>query len=185
MRRPYTASERKRKNVRLRLLKKGPGEQIPRLHPNERKTGASLGTASCRPHSLSADAPASRNDNIEEPQREPARCVFGAVRVGALLGRLRLHLQTDRFLAVHRGDDLWAAGCLEAALALAEIVSRMVEGEMDAPLPPQPVQNRPVSGAPVPPPQHTQDRRVSGAPVAPLPRDERPECCAGLARSGQ
>ena len=89
------------------------------------------------------------------------------------------------FLAVHRGDDLWAAGCLEAALALAEIVSRMVEGEMDAPLPPQPVQNRPVSGAPVPPPQHTQDRRVSGAPVAPLPRDERPECCAGLARSGQ
>jgi hypothetical protein len=62
------------------------------------------------------------------------RCAFGAVRVGALLGRVRLHLQTDRFLAVHRGDALWEESCRQAALALAEIVSRMPEGEMDSPL---------------------------------------------------
>jgi hypothetical protein len=62
------------------------------------------------------------------------RCAFGAVRVGALLGRVRLHLQTDRFLAVHRGDALWEEACREAGLALAEIVSRMAEGEMDLPL---------------------------------------------------
>ena len=76
-----------------------------------------------------------RNGHIEVPAREPMRCGFGAVRVGALLGRVRLHLQTDRFLAVHRGDAVWGVGCLQAALALAEIVSQMREGEMDAALP--------------------------------------------------
>ena len=76
-----------------------------------------------------------RNGHIEVPAREPMRCGFGAVRVGALIGRVRLHLQTDRFLAVHRGDAVWGAGCLQAALALAEIVSQMREGEMDAALP--------------------------------------------------
>jgi hypothetical protein len=76
-----------------------------------------------------------RNGHIEVPAREPMRCGFGAVRVGALLGRVRLHLQTDRFLAVHRGDAVWAAGCLQAAVALGEIVSRMHEGEMDEALP--------------------------------------------------
>lgn len=62
------------------------------------------------------------------------RCAFGAVRVGALLGRVRLHLQTDRFLAAHRGDALWEEACREAGLALAELVSRMAGGEMDLPL---------------------------------------------------
>jgi hypothetical protein len=62
------------------------------------------------------------------------RCAFGAVRVGALLGRVRLHLQTDRFLAVHRGDELWEEACREAGMALAEVVSRMAEREMDAAL---------------------------------------------------
>lgn len=76
-----------------------------------------------------------RNGNIELPPRAPMHCGFGAVRVGALLGRVRLHLQTDRFLAVHRDDAAWAAGCLQAAVALAEIVSQMLEGEMDAALP--------------------------------------------------
>jgi hypothetical protein len=77
------------------------------------------------------------NGHIEVPvpAREPMRCGFGAVRVGALLGRVRLHLQTDRFLAVHRGDAVWGASCLQAAVALAEIVSQMREGEMDAALP--------------------------------------------------
>jgi hypothetical protein len=62
------------------------------------------------------------------------RCGFGAVRVGALLGRLRLHLQTERFLAVHRGDILWERGCVGAALALAIIAAGMPEAELDAPL---------------------------------------------------
>jgi hypothetical protein len=62
------------------------------------------------------------------------RCGFGAVRVGALLGRLRLHLQTERFLAVHRGDILWERGCVGAALALAVIAAGMQEAELDAPL---------------------------------------------------
>ena len=75
-----------------------------------------------------------RNSHIEVPAREPMRCGFGAVRVGALLGRVRLHLQTDRFLAAHRGDAVWGAGCLEAALALGEIVSQMLAEEMDAAL---------------------------------------------------
>jgi hypothetical protein len=65
------------------------------------------------------------------------RCGFGAVRVGALLGRLRLHLQTDRFLAVHRGDTLWEQGCVGAALALAVIAAGMQEAELNAALPPQ------------------------------------------------
>ena len=82
-----------------------------------------------------APGPAPGNDRTDMPAREPMRCSFGAVRVGALLGRVRLHLQTDRFLAVHRGDALWEKGCREAALALAEIVSRMAEEEMDAALP--------------------------------------------------
>src|SRR5437868_442431 len=37
-------------------------------------------------------------------------CV-GATRVGALLTRLRLHLTTSRFLAAHRHDMVWEAGC--------------------------------------------------------------------------
>jgi hypothetical protein len=60
---------------------------------------------------------------------------FGAVRVGALLGRLRLHLQTERFLAVHRGDTIWERACLGAALALAVMVAGMQEEELDASLP--------------------------------------------------
>jgi len=59
-------------------------------------------------------------------------CGFGAVRVGALLGRLRLHLQTERFLAVHRGDTMWERGCLGATLALAVMVAGMQETELDA-----------------------------------------------------
>ena len=57
-----------------------------------------------------------------------------AARVGALLGRLRLHLQTDRFLAAHRGDAAWEAGCLQATVALAEIVAGMAEEETAAAL---------------------------------------------------
>jgi len=71
----------------------------------------------------------------EVPVREPVRCVFGATRVGALLGRLRLHLQTERFLAAHRGDALWEAGCTAAAAALADVAIGLTGGERDAALP--------------------------------------------------
>jgi hypothetical protein len=136
MRRPEMASTHKRNRARLRL-KKGPGKQtagrlrrqISRRLPVAPPEAASTSTA-------------------EVAAREPVRCGFGAVRVGALLARLRLHLQTDRFLAVHRGDAVWEAGCLKAALALADIVAGMREGELDASLPPQRLQDRPVPGTP-------------------------------------
>jgi hypothetical protein len=104
-----------------------------------------------RPRPLSANARAPRNDNMEVIAREPVRCGFGATRVGALLGRLRLHLQTDRFLAAHRGDAMWEAGCLRAALALADVVAAMPENQMDAPLPGSPCS----ALSPVPIPQRS------------------------------
>jgi hypothetical protein len=74
-------------------------------------------------------------------KKSPARksmgilCGFGAYRVGAFLSRLRLHLQTERFLAVQRGDRIWDQGCLEGTLAIQEIVSGMTETEMNQRLP--------------------------------------------------
>src|SRR5258708_14295298 len=108
-----------------RLRKRTAKKQIPR-----RPRVANSDARAPRPIS----GPAPRKDKIGVPPREPMRCAFGAVRVGALLGRVRLPLQTDRFLAVHRGDALWGESCRQAALALAEIVSRMPAGETDGPL---------------------------------------------------
>ena len=70
------------------------------------------------------------------------RCAFGATRAGALLGRLRLHLQTERFLAVRRDDAMWEADCLLASVALGDLVAGLSEDEMQAPLsrPAQPAQ---------------------------------------------
>jgi len=125
-----------------RMRKRSAKTQSPRPHPKERKNTTPLTTAAYRPRVESpVESPVERvatrvprNDETERLARGPMHCAFGAVRVGALLGRVRLHLQTDRFLAVHRGDALWEEGCREAALALAEIVLRMAEGEMDAAL---------------------------------------------------
>jgi hypothetical protein len=64
--------------------------------------------------------------------REPTRCVFGATRVGALLGRLRLHLQTDRFLASHRRDEVWEAGCGDATDAVERLITQMPARKRDA-----------------------------------------------------
>ena len=50
---------------------------------------------------------------------------FAATRVGVLLERLRLHLETDRFLAERRRDAIWESGCDYAALALGRLASRM------------------------------------------------------------
>lgn len=140
MRKPHIASARSLK----RSLRK---KQIARPRPNRRDTAAPLATPVCRPRRASASARAPRNDNIDVA-REPMRYAFGAVRVGALLGRVRLHLQTDRFLAAHRGDALWEEACREAGLALAELVSRMAAGEMDAALAPQHMQKRHASETP-------------------------------------
>ena len=71
------------------------------------------------------------------PEKPPMRCAFGATRAGALLGRLRLHLQTERFLAVRRDDAMWEAACLVASVALGELVAALSESEMQAPLPRQ------------------------------------------------
>ena len=68
------------------------------------------------------------------PEKPPTRCAFGATRAGALLGRLRLHLQTERFLAVRRDDAMWEAACLVASVALGEMVAALSESEMQAPL---------------------------------------------------
>lgn len=130
MRRPEIAGAR-RNRARLRL-KKGPGMPRPRRPnprlplaesevppvPNSQRTSAVSEAVKIAPAGLVA--------------REPLRCGFGAVRVGALLGRVRLHLQTDRFLAVHRGDGVWDEGCLAAAFALADVVAGMQEAEFDA-----------------------------------------------------
>lgn len=147
MRRPELASSSKPN--RTRLLKKGPAKRIcgrrrhvsPRLPIARAEVGATL-------PQISAAQEGANGPAAEAAAREPARCGFGAVRVGALLGRLRLHLQTDRFLAVHRGDTIWERGCVGAALALAVIAAGMHEGELDAPLPPHPgTRDEPAPGA--------------------------------------
>jgi hypothetical protein len=134
MRRPEIASARKRSQDRLRL-KKRPGMPRPRRRkpPQVPLTGPAVAparTETCpQTPAVSETAPSGGSEVIA---RESLRCGFGAVRVGALLGRLRLHLQTDRFLAVHRGDALWEEGCLAAAFALADVVAGMQEPELDA-----------------------------------------------------
>ena len=136
MRRPSLASSPKRN--RKRTLRNSPGKQTcgrlfrrlsPRLPVDMRveRPEAALGAPR-----ISAATETPNSAAAEVAACEPMRCGFGAVRVGALLGRLRLHLQTERFLAVHRGDILWERGCVGAALALAVIAAGMQEAELDA-----------------------------------------------------
>jgi hypothetical protein len=138
MRRPCLATSPKRN--RNRVLKNASRKQScgrprrrlsPRLPVNMR-----VGRPEAAPSApqISAQMEAPNRAAAEVAACEPMRCGFGAVRVGALLGRLRLHLQTERFLAVHRGDTIWERGCLGAALALAVMVAGMQEAELDAPL---------------------------------------------------
>jgi hypothetical protein len=152
MRRPCLATSPKRN--RNRVLKNGSRKQTcgrPRRRLSPRlPIGLPQGAPSAPQISAAMEAP--NRAAAEVAACEPMRCRFGAVRVGALLGRLRLHLQTERFLAVHRGDTMWERGCLGAALALAVMVAGMQEAELDAGLPPQ----------------RTQDRGALGIPAAPL-----------------
>ena len=59
---------------------------------------------------------------------------FGTKRVGVLLDRLRLHLQTDRFLAERRRDPVWEVACDYAVLALGRLASRLCASARDASL---------------------------------------------------
>ena len=162
MRRPCLASSPKRN--RNRVLKNASrtqtcGRQHRRLSPRLPR-GLPQDTLSGRQISASTEAP--NGAAAEAGVCEPLRCGFGAVRVGALLGRLRLHLQTERFLAVHRGDTIWERACLGAALALAVMVAGMQEAELDAQLPAQ----------------RGQDEHGFPAEL-PSPRRQ-PQCSAGL-----
>ena len=138
MRRPCLASSPKRN--RNRVLKNASRNQTcgrPRRRLSPRlPIGMRVGPPEAAPGApqISAAAEAPNSVAAEVAACEPMRCGFGAVRVGALLGRLRLHLQTERFLAVHRGDTMWERGCLGAALALAVMVAGMQEAELDAAL---------------------------------------------------
>jgi len=168
MRRPCLASSPKRN--RNRVLKNASRKQTcgrPRRRLSPRlPIGMRVGPPEAAPGApqISAATEAPNSAAAEVAACEPMRCGFGAVRVGALLGRLRLHLQTERFLAVHRGDTMWERGCLGAALALAVMVAGMQEAELDAPLSPR----------------RAQDRRALETSARLLPRDEVLRCSAGL-----
>jgi len=150
MQRPSVASSPKRN--RNRMLKQAVGKQTCRPLRRRLSPRLPLGRTEAAPivPQISAAADPSKGAAAEAVAAEPMRCGFGAVRVGALLGRLRLHLHTDRFLAVHRGDTLWERGCVGAALELAVIAAGMAQEELDAALLPQRMQERHASGTPVP-----------------------------------
>jgi hypothetical protein len=142
MRRPSVAISPKRNCHRL--LKQAIGNQTyrpPRRRLSPRLPIKPLEGAPGGPK-ISDTTNSSSCIAVELAAAEPMRCGFGAVRVGALLGRLRLHLHTERFLAVHRGDTLWERGCVGAALEMAVIAEGMPQEELDAALPPQREQER-------------------------------------------
>jgi hypothetical protein len=157
MRRPEISSGR-RNRVRLRR-KKNPGTARPqrRKPPREPLAKPAPPPANAPQASIAGGAAASPSEEIVA--REALRYGFGAVRVGALLGRLRLHLQTERFLAVHRGDALWEEGCLGAAFALADVVAGLAEDEFNSPLPRDPqepsVAGRQTNASGLPPAEST------------------------------
>ena len=105
---------------RARRLRAAPPRRAQPVH------GPGGGTAVASQNATEAAA--------QVPEKPPMRCAFGATRAGALLGRLRLHLQTERFLAVRRDDAMWEAACLVASVALGELVAALSESEMQAPL---------------------------------------------------
>ena len=66
--------------------------------------------------------------------RDAMTCGFGAMRVGAMLNRLRLHLTTDRFLAERRGDVAWEAACDYSAMVLAYMATQLSPEGLAEPL---------------------------------------------------
>lgn len=116
---------------RARRLRAAPPRRAQPVHGPGASTDGATAAAS------QAATEAETGAAAQVPEKPPMRCAFGATRAGALLGRLRLHLQTERFLAVRRDDAMWEAACLVASVALGELVAALSESEMQAPLPRQ------------------------------------------------
>ena len=119
--------DRSRRARRLRAATSRPRLPVRRAGPDAASDpGGGAGAAS--------QANAATRAAAQVPEKPPMRCAFGATRAGALLGRLRLHLQTERFLAVRRDDAMWEAACLVASVALGDLVAALSEDEMQASL---------------------------------------------------
>ncbi len=90
-----------------------------RLHG---RVPAARGSGRARCERQRAKAAAGQN---QRPGAAAMVCSFGATRVGMLLERVRLHLRTQRFLALRRGDAVWEASCDYAGLAIGQLASRL------------------------------------------------------------
>ena len=154
---------------RSRRARRVRGAAAPRPRLPIHRPGASTSGGSSAGSGGSADggtAAASQTNSAtgpaaQVPEEPPMRCAFGATRAGGLLGRLRLHLQTERFLAVRRDDAMWEAACLLASVALGDLVAALSEDEMQAPLS-GPAQPAVCSSAP-------SGNRPSGSPGGVVP----------------
>jgi hypothetical protein len=108
-------------------------QSIQRPTPREARYSMTCRRALRRKARMTPVATSSAGEaNVQIAVKEPTRYRFGATRVGALLGRLRLHLQTNRFLARHLGDALWEAGCGAATLAVERLIAGMQARKMNA-----------------------------------------------------
>jgi hypothetical protein len=107
-------------------------QNIQRPTPREPRFSMACRRALRRKARVTPAASGSAGSNAQIGVKEPTRCRFGATRVGALLGRVRLHLQTNRFVARHLGDALWEAGCGAAALAVERLIAGMPARKMNA-----------------------------------------------------
>jgi hypothetical protein len=76
--------------------------------------------------------------NDSAVQANETMCAMGVTRVGPLLRRLRMHLQTERFLARLRPDGVWAGGCDDAMAAIERLEAKMSVREIERLLPPAP-----------------------------------------------
>ena len=108
-------------------------QNIQRSNPREARFSMACRRALRRKARVTPAATSSTGEaNVQIAVKEPTRCRFGATRVGALLGRMRLHLQTNRFVAGHLGDALWEAGCGAATLAVERLIAGMQARKMNA-----------------------------------------------------
>lgn len=105
--------------------------RVPRHHRPAR-TGRRLRPLRRRPlRRTGAHAPPALGaPGAQPPRAADLRLHFGATRAGALLGRLRLHLTTERFLAERRGDAVWDAACAGAARAVDRIAAGMTSAAL-------------------------------------------------------
>ncbi len=127
-------ADRSRRARRVRAAV-APRPRLPIHKPGAgTSAGTGGGTAAANQMANEAANQAANEAAVRVPEKPPMRCAFGATRAGGLLGRLRLHLQTERFLAVRRDDAMWEAACLLASVALGDMVAGLAQDEMQAPL---------------------------------------------------